>query len=70
MNEALNYLYYIYNKFLNLVFNQMQIASGVTVGWIMISIFVFGIMIRSILNLPRGVSLRKGGSDARLRDRN
>lgn len=55
MTEALNYLYYIYDSFLDFVFNQMEIANNVSIGWIAIVVILFGLMIRSILNLPRGI---------------
>lgn len=54
MNEALNYLYYIYDKFLDLVFNQFALfGDNVTVGWIAISVIVFYVLIGSILNIPK-----------------
>lgn len=53
MNEALTYLYYIYDKFIVFVFDTMEIFDGVTVGWIVISLILFGLIIRSVLNVPR-----------------
>lgn len=58
MIDALTYIYYAYSKFLDLIFNQFQMFSGVYVGWVLISVLVFGILISSILNLPRGVRKR------------
>ncbi len=55
MAQALNYIYQIYAKFLDLVFNQFQMFNGVTIGWVMVSTIVFGLLINSILNLPKGV---------------
>lgn len=55
MNEALTYIYQIYNKFLDLIFNQFEMFSGVTIGWVIIAIMVFGMMINSILNIPKGI---------------
>lgn len=55
MNEALTYLYYIYDKFVDLVFNRLEIANNISIGWIIISVIIFSILIRSILNLPRGM---------------
>lgn len=55
MNQALTYFIYIYRKTLNFVFNEMFIDSSVTVGWIMISIIVFGILMGSILNIPHRI---------------
>lgn len=53
MNDALTYIHYILTKCINFVFNDMEIAQNITIGWIAISIFVFSILISSILNLPR-----------------
>lgn len=53
MAQALGYIYDIYSGFLNLVFNVFAIESGVTVGWIIVSVIVFGLMINNILNLPK-----------------
>lgn len=59
MADALQYLYYIYDKFVDFVFNTMAIDNGITYGWIILSIVIFSIMIRSILNLPRGINFRR-----------
>lgn len=53
MNQALTYLYYIYDKFVNLIFNQLEIATNVSIGWILVAVIIFGMLIRNILNLPR-----------------
>lgn len=53
MAEALTILYQIYNSFLDLVFNRFELFTGVTIGWVLVSIVVFGLMISNILNLPR-----------------
>lgn len=55
MNQALTYVYYIFNKCLTFVFNDMLIANNVSVGWIYISIIVFGILLGSILNIPHRI---------------
>lgn len=55
MNQALTYLYYIYDKFINLVFNQLEIAQNVSVGWIIVAVIIFAMLIRNILNLPRSM---------------
>lgn len=55
MNEALNYLYYIFTKFNNFIFNDAQIVPTVSVGWVAISVIVFSMLISSILNLPRSI---------------
>lgn len=58
MAEALTYLYQIYSSFLDLMFNSFEIATNVTVGWIIVVIIVFGLMINTILNLPRSMKVR------------
>lgn len=55
MAQALTYIYQIYAKFLDLVFNQFEMFSGVTIGWVIVATIVFGLLINSILNLPKGV---------------
>lgn len=52
MSEALNFLYAIYDKFVNLVFNQFELFPNVTIGWIAITVFVFNILFRNVLALP------------------
>lgn len=54
MNDAIEIFYYIFFKVYNLLFNSIQIAEGVSVGWVLVTVLVFGILIRSILNLPTG----------------
>lgn len=56
MSEALAYLYYIYDKFVDLIFNRLEISNNVSIGWIIVSVIIFSILIRSVLNLPRGMS--------------
>lgn len=55
MNEALSYIYYIFTKFNNFIFNDAQIVPTVTVGWVAVAVIVFSMLISSILNLPRSV---------------
>lgn len=57
MADALNYLYQIFDGFINMVFNDFEIVNGVTVGWVAVSVIVFGILINSILNIPKGVQI-------------
>lgn len=65
MNNALTYLLYLYNKFIDFVFNYMAIQTGVTVGWIAITCFVFLILFKNVLAVPRsGQSYTfRGGKD-------
>lgn len=55
MSEALTYMYYIFDRYVDFIFNGMQIVSGVTVGWVLVVIILFAMMIRSILNMPRSM---------------
>lgn len=66
MSEALNVIYEIYTAFINLIFTSFDIGSGVTVGWVFVAVIVFGMLINSILNLPRSVSVI---SESRWRNR-
>lgn len=59
MTQALEYLYYIYQKFITLVFTQLNIFNGVNIGWIIITISLFGLLIRSVLNLPKGITVKR-----------
>lgn len=55
MNNALTYIYYIFNKCLSFVFNDMLIAENVSVGWVCICLIVFGLLMGSILNIPHRI---------------
>lgn len=61
MNQALTYLYQIYSAFLDLVFNQFEITTNVTIGWIAIVIVVMTMLIVSILNVPKLAQRRRNG---------
>lgn len=54
MSEALNYLYYIFDSMLDWLFEDAELFTNVTVGWVIVVIILFSMVIRSILNLPRG----------------
>lgn len=58
MSQALQYLYDIYSNFLDMIFNSFEITTNVTVGWIVIVVIVFSLMITNILNIPK-LSRRK-----------
>lgn len=53
MSQALTYIYDIYSAFITMVFDTFDIGNGVTIGWIMVAIIIFSLMINNILNLPR-----------------
>lgn len=53
MANALTYLYQIYTAFLDLVFNQFELFTNVTLGWVAVVIMVMSMIIVSILNIPK-----------------
>lgn len=57
MSEALNIIYEIYSAFIGMLFTTFDIGGGVTIGWVFIAVIVFGMLINSILNLPRSMSV-------------
>lgn len=65
MSDAITVFYYVFNKIYNFLFNQAIIETGVSVGWIFVTVVVFGLLIRSILNLPSGILSRKQAADRR-----
>ena len=56
MTDALNYLYIIFDNMTEFVFDDMVIFTGVTFGWVVVSVVLFSMLIKNILNLPRGMS--------------
>lgn len=66
MNEAINIVYYIFNKFIDFLFNQAYILDGVSLGWIIVICSIFTILFTGILNRPVGLikaNDRSKGSD-------
>lgn len=63
MSDAITVFYYVFNKIYNFLFNQAIIETGVSVGWIFVTVVVFGLLIRSILNLPSGILSRAKAVD-------
>lgn len=57
MVQAWQYLWYIYQKFMNFIFNDFVLYNNngrvVSFGWFIIAIFVFGILFRNLLMLPK-----------------
>lgn len=53
MSEALEILYSIYSAFIEWIFNRATIFEGVTIGWIAMVVFVFSVLINSIINIAR-----------------
>lgn len=65
MSQAINVVFYIFNKFINLLFNEIQIVEGVYLGWVIIAVIIFGIIFNSLLNIPKlGImNIGKKGND-------
>lgn len=55
MNDGINIVFYIFNKFIDFLFNQAYIAEGVSLGWIIVVVSIFTILFSAILNIPVGV---------------
>lgn len=53
MTNALTIINYIFSKFIDLFFDKLTIANNVTIGWVMIVIIIFGIMIYNILSVAK-----------------
>lgn len=52
MVDAINLLFQIYLKFVDFVFDKAEILNGVTLGWIALSVLIFGVLIRSLMAVP------------------
>lgn len=52
MADALNLFYLVFTNMIAFVFNDMLIQTGVSFGWVLVSCFVFGVLIYNIVNLP------------------
>lgn len=55
MQNAINLFWYMFNKFLVLIFDDFEILPNITIGWIIISAFVLTVIIGSILNIPNNI---------------
>lgn len=53
MVEGLTYLYQCYSAFLDLLFNQFNLFSNVSIGWVIISLIVMSLIVNSVLNIPK-----------------
>lgn len=56
MSQALSFIYLVFDKAIDFIFNKALLFEGVSIGWVSIVIICFVIMIKSILNLPRGLT--------------
>lgn len=68
MQVALDYIFTILQGFANFVFNQAFLFSGVSLGLVILCVWVMGVVIRNIVNLPSksssfSIRSRKGGED-------
>lgn len=56
MSGALSVFYYIWDSIINLVFQTLQIESGVSIGWIIIAVIIIGFITANILSVPRSIN--------------
>lgn len=63
MVDAINLLFQIYLKFVDFIFDKAEILNGVTLGWIALSVLIFGVLIRSLMAVPSRSQIHtfKGG---------
>ena len=55
MSDAINIVFYIFNKFIDLLFNKIEIVSGVYLGWVILVVIIFSIVFNTLLNIPTGL---------------
>ena len=55
MSEALSYIYYIFDSMFDWLFNDAELFTNVTIGWVIVVCILFSMVIKSILNIPRGI---------------
>lgn len=53
MTEALSLIYNFFDRWLILVFDNLELFDGVTIGWVIAVCIIFGILIRNIINIPK-----------------
>lgn len=70
MSTAISIFYYIYNKALSLLFDDLTIETGVTVGWIFVAVMILGFIICNVISVPRAVDSRLYYGDSRYHNRN
>ena len=68
MVQAYSYLFEIYKRFMAFIFNDLIIYSGsghsVSFGWFMVAIFIFYILIKNVLMIPKAsVSVKVGSKE-------
>lgn len=52
MSDAITLFYKVLQIIVSWIFSA-ELVSGVSIGWIFVSVAIFGILIRSILNVPK-----------------
>lgn len=52
MADAITLFYQVLQILVSWIFNA-EILSGVSIGWIFVSVAIFSILVRSILNVPK-----------------
>ena len=52
MSDAITLFYQILQILVSWIFNA-EIVTGVSIGWVFVSIIVFSLLIRNILNVPK-----------------
>lgn len=53
MTDALNIIYYIFNKFIKLLFDDFTMFNNVSIGWVLVVIVIISIMISNILSVAK-----------------
>lgn len=54
MNEAITGITYLFRKFMNFVFTDFVIVSGVTVGYVLLAIAILGAIIGTLSPKAQG----------------
>lgn len=55
MQTALNIIYAIFSQTINFLFNTAELFPGVTIGWIIVFLAIFGIIINAIFGFKKEV---------------
>ncbi len=56
MSDAIVLFYEILKYCVSFVFERCVIVEGVTLGWVLISVIIFSMLIGSILSVPRSAT--------------
>lgn len=52
MADAITLFYQVLQILISWIFNA-EIVTGVSIGWVFVSVIVFSLLIRNILNVPK-----------------